>query len=189
MNRKSLIALLSSEKMMPDDLAVLRWTAARIRTQRGEHVYNRLLSTANPFKALVEVLLDADFPPPPCAGNRLLRPITSRAELHGIGLAFRNCLGDPYWLAQAVLKILNGTTYFYEWRGGQPALLSFVRIQDLGWFLHEIEGVEHQPIQHSTREQIVQACSHAPHMCPFAKSSDSDWTDGGFSDLALGLLT
>jgi hypothetical protein len=189
MNRKSVIALLGSEKMLPEDLAVLGWLAARIRAQRGQHAYVTLLSAANPFKALVELLLDGEFPPSPWSGNRLVRPITSRAELHSIGLAFGNCLGNSYWLAQAVLKILNGTTYFYEWRGEQPALLSFVRLQDLGWFLHEIEGVEHQPIRHSTREQIVWACSHALHMCPFAKPSDSDWNDAGFGELILGSST
>jgi hypothetical protein len=36
-------------------------------------------------------------------------------------------------VGRAMLKVINGTRYSYEWRGDQPALLSFVRVQNVGW--------------------------------------------------------
>ena len=60
----------------------------------------------------------------------------------GNSAELRNCLETPTWLTRSVLKVLNGTDYFYEWRGDRAAVLRFVRVQDVGWYLEQIEGVD-----------------------------------------------
>ena len=55
------------------------------------------------MNAVVQLLTDGEFPPPPWPGTNLLRPITSRAQLHRIGAELRNCLEAPTWLTRSVL--------------------------------------------------------------------------------------
>jgi hypothetical protein len=64
-----------------------------------------------------------------------------------------------------VLKVLNGTDYFYEWRGEQRALLQFVRLLDVGWYLEQIAGFDGEGVSATTQKQIVETCSGAPAMC------------------------
>ena len=51
-----------------------------------------------------------------------------------------------------MLKVLNGTDYFYEWGGEQRALLQFVRLQDIGWYLEQIESVDGEDISEMSSE-------------------------------------
>src|SRR4051794_6228908 len=92
-------------------------------------------------------------------------PAPTRAQLHRIGAALRNCLETPAWLTRSVLKVLNGTDYFYEWRGDRGAVLRFVRVQDVGWYLEQIEGVDGGGVSEKTQQQVTQACSRSPVMC------------------------
>jgi hypothetical protein len=117
--------------------------------------------------ALVQVPLEAAFPAPPWPGTDLLKPVTSRAALHRIGIELKNCLETPSWLARSVLKVLNGTDYFYEWRGEQRALLQFVRLLDVGWYLEQIEGIEGEGVSETTQQQIIDTCSGSPVMCAY----------------------
>src|SRR3954453_6630326 len=117
--------------------------------------------------------LDGEFPPPPWPGTNLLRPITSRAQLQRIGAELRNCLETPTWLTRSVLKVLNGTDYFYERRGDPAAVLRFVRVQDVGWYLEQIEGFGGE------------AVSDTPVMC----ACEPNGFDSGFLEKVLSAVT
>ena len=142
MASKRTIGLVMRGQLSAGDLATFGWTVSRIRQLRDRAAYESVLRSTDPMNAVVQLLTDGEFPPPPWPGTNLLRPITSRAQLQRIGAELRNCLETPAWLTRSVLKVLNGTDYFYEWRGDPAAVLRFVRVQDVGWYLEQIEGVD-----------------------------------------------
>src|SRR3954465_11396554 len=138
---------------------------SRSRQLRNLEAYESGLASTDPMNAVVQLLTDGEFPPAPWPGTNLLRPITSRAQLHRIGAELRNCLETPAWLTRSVLKVLNGTDYFYEWGGDRAAVLRFVRVQDVGWYLEQIEGVDGEAVSEKTQQQVTDACSRSPVMC------------------------
>jgi hypothetical protein len=165
MASKRAIGLVMRGHISPGDLATFGWTLSRIRQLKDHEAYERVLTSTDPLTAVVQLLLGAAFPAPPWPGTDLLKPVTSRAALHRIGTELKNCLETPQWLARSVLKVLNGTDYFYEWRGEQRALLQFVRLLDVGWYLEQIEGSEREDVSETTQKQIVETCSGSPIMC------------------------
>jgi hypothetical protein len=110
--------------------------------------------------------------------------VTSRTALHRIGVELKNCLATPRWLAQAVLKVLNGTVYFYEWRGEQRALLQFVRLQDIGWYLEQIESVDGEDISEMSQKAVIETCLGSPVMCAYQTGFDSAFRDKILSAVA-----
>jgi hypothetical protein len=181
---------LSTGKIAPGDLAAFGWTAARIGQEKGTEVYRSLISAKKPIDALVDVLVGAEFPEPPFPGTELLHPVTSRAHLERIGDEFNNCLKHRYWASRAILKVINGARYFYEWRGDQPALLSFVRLQNVGWFLDEVEGANDIPVSEYTRREIIRAFTGAVDLCPFQADKFYGWDqDSAFVESVIGCLS
>src|SRR5215213_5977257 len=51
--------------------------------------------------------------------------------------------------------------------GDQPALLSFVRLQNVGWFLEAVEAANQDAVSENTRRDIIRAFSGAADLCPF----------------------
>jgi hypothetical protein len=131
MASKRTIGLVMRGQLSAGDLATFGWTVSRIRQLRDRAVYENVLTSTDPMNAVVQLLTHGEFPPPPWPGTNLLKPITSRAQLQRIGAELRNCLETRAWLTRSVLKVLNGTDYFYEWRGGPAAVLRFVRVQSV----------------------------------------------------------
>jgi hypothetical protein len=190
MNTKRLISLLSTGKIAPGDLAAFAWTAARIGQEKGPEVYRALISAKKPIDALVDVLVGAEFPQPPFAGTELLHPVTSRAHLQRIGDDFNNCLKHRYWASRAILKVINGARYFYEWRGDEPALLSFLQVQNVGWFLDEVEGANQDVVSEETRRDIMRAFAGAADLCPFQADKFFGWDqDSAFVESVIGSLS
>src|SRR4051795_7928410 len=138
MASKRTFGLVMRGQLSAGDLATFGWTVSRIRQLRDREAYESVLTSTDPMNAVVQLLTDGEFPPAPWPGTVLLKPITSRAQLHRIGAELRNCLETPAWLTRSVLKVLNGTDYFYERRGDPAAVLRFVRVQDVGWYLEQI---------------------------------------------------
>ena len=167
MASKRAIGLVVRGHISPGDLATFGWTLSRIRQLKDQEAYERVLTSAEPLTAVVQLLLEAAFPSPPWLGKDLLKPVTSKARLHRIGTELKNCLETPQWLARSVLKVLNGTDYFYEWRGEQRALLQFVRLLDVGWYLEQIEGLDGEGVSEATQTQILATCSRCPVMCAY----------------------
>ena len=161
------------------------WTMSRIRQLRDRAAYESVLRSTDPMNAVLQLLTDGEFPPPPWPGTNLLRPITSRAQLQRIGAELRNCLETPAWLTRSVLKVLNGTDYFYEWRGDPAAVLRFVRVQDVGWYLEQIEGVDGEAVSEKTQQQVTEACSRSPVMC----ACEPNGFDSAFLEKVLSAVT
>src|SRR5829696_1532299 len=190
LNTKPLIKLLDREKIAPGDLAAFAWTATRIGQEKGPEVYRSLISAKKPIDALVEVLVGAEFPQPPFPGTELLHLVTSRVQLQRIGEEFNNCLRHRYWASRAILKVINGARYFYEWRGDQPALLSFVRLQNVGWFLDEVEAANQDAVSENTRREIMWAFSGAADLCSFQADKFFGWDqDSAFVESVIGCLS
>jgi len=165
MASKRTIGLVMRDQLSAGDLATFGWTVSRIRQLRDRAAYESVLRSTDPINAVVQLLTNGEFPPAPWPGTDLLKPITSRAQLHRIGAQLRNCLEAPAWLTRSVLKVLNGTDYFYEWRGDRAAVLRFVRVQDVGWYLEQIEGVDGGGVSEKTQQQVTDACSRSPVIC------------------------
>ena len=185
MASKRTIGLVMRGQLSAGDLATFGWTVSRIRQLRDRAAYESVLRSTDPMNAVVQLLTDGEFPPPPWPGTNLLRPITSRAQLHRIGAELRNCLETPAWLTRSVLKVLNGTDYFYEWRGDPAAVLRFVRVQDVGWYLEQIEGVDGEAVSEKTQQQVTEACSRSPVMC----ACEPNGFDSAFLEKVLSAVT
>ena len=84
-----------------------------------------------------------------------------------------------------MLKVLNGTDYFYEWRGEPAAVLRFVRVQDVGWYLEQIEGVDGEGVSEKTQQQVTEACSRSPVMC----ACEPNGFDSAFHEKILSAVT
>ena len=185
MASKRTIGLVMRGQLSAGDLATFGWTVSRIRQLRDRAAYESVLTSTDPMNAVVQLLTDGEFPPPPWPGTNLLRPITSRAQLQRIGAELRNCLETPAWLTRSVLKVLNGTDYFYEWRGDPAAVLRFVRVQDVGWYLEQIEGVDGEAVSEKTQQQVTEACSRSPVMC----ACEPNGFDSAFLEKVLSAVT
>ena len=185
MASKRTIGLVMRGQLSAGDLATFGWTVSRIRQLRDREAYESVLTSTDPMNAVVQLLTDGEFPPPPWPGTNLLRPITSRAQLQRIGAELRNCLETPAWLTRSVLKVLNGTDYFYEWRGDRAAVLRFVRVQDVGWYLEQIEGVDGGGVSEKTQQQVTEACSRSPVMC----ACEPNGFDSAFLEKVLSAVT
>jgi hypothetical protein len=184
MASKRAIGLVMRGHISPGDLATFGWTLSRIKQLKDQEAYERVLASTDPLTAVVQLLLEAAFPAPPWPGTDLLKPVTTRAALHRIGVELKNCLETPQWLARSVLKALNGTDYFYEWRGEQRALLQFVRLLDVGWYLEQIEGFDGRGVSETTQKQIIETCSGAPVMC----ACEPTGFDSAFREKLLGAM-
>ncbi len=185
MASKRTIGLVMGGQLSAGDLATFGWTVSRIRQLRNREAYESVLRSTDPMNAVVQLLTDGEFPPPPWPGTSLLKPITSRAQLHRIGAQLRNCLETPTWLTRSVLKVLNGTDYFYEWQGEPAAVLRFVRVQDVGWYLEQIEGVDGGGVSEKTQQQVTEAGSSSPVMC----ACEPNGFDSAFLEKVLSAVT
>jgi hypothetical protein len=86
--------------------------------------------------------------------------------------------------------VINGARYFYELRGDQPALLSFLRLEKVGWFLDEVEGATDIPVSEYTRRDIIRAFSGAADLCPFQANKFYGWNqDSAFVESVIGCLS
>src|SRR5215213_6770252 len=82
MASKRTIGLVMGGQLSAGDLATFGWTVSRIRQLRDRTSYESVLTSMDPMNAVVQLLTDGEFPPAPWPGTDLLKPITSRAQLH-----------------------------------------------------------------------------------------------------------
>src|SRR5215212_1872539 len=127
MASKRTIGLVMGGQLSAGDLATFGWTMSRISQLRDREAYENVLTSTDPMNAVVQLLTNGEFPPPPWPGTNLLKPITSRARLPRTAAELRTCRETPAWLTRSVLKVPDGTHYFYEWRGDPAAVRRFVR--------------------------------------------------------------
>ena len=165
MASKRTIGLVMRGQLSAGDLATFGWTMSRIRQRRDPEAYESVLTSTDPMNAVVQLLTDGEFPPLPGPARACLSRSPHERSSTELGPQLRNCLEAPTWLTRSVLKVLNGRYYFYEWRGDRAAVLRFVRVQDVGWYLEQIEGVDGGGVSEKTQQQVTDACSRSPVMC------------------------
>jgi hypothetical protein len=92
-----------------------------------------------------------------------LRPIRSGPDLHESGSRYENSL-DRYDGVGEVLRVLNGTKYFYEWSGSEGAIVELVRFNTIGWYAYA-RARRNDDVSHSTRRELTREFSLAPNIC------------------------
>ncbi|MDX9862160.1 MAG: hypothetical protein RBS99_14715 [Rhodospirillales bacterium] len=88
------------------------------------------------------------FPPPPFAGDDLLRPIADNEDLRREGRCMGNCV------AELAGSVLDGEAYFYHWAGKDPATVMLENDEERGWILGEALGLFNQALCAWTRYLI-----------------------------------
>ena len=64
-------------------------------------------------------------------------------------------------------------------------MLRFVRVQDVGWYLEQIEGVDGGGVSEKTQHQVTEACSRSPVMC----ACELNDFDSAFLEKVLSAVT
>ena len=160
-------ALLKRSK--PHQYTELVWIVGRLSLLLGENeVEVSIVTGGNPARTVETLIAQLPFPEPPFAGEPRLQPITSANELGKVGKDFRNCLADPRTWFDAVIEVQAGQTYFYQWNGDQPALLSFGRYGSLGWIPTQIEAVNSESPCEITQSEVERVFRKIPEIGPIS---------------------
>ena len=64
-------------------------------------------------------------------------------------------------------------------------MLRFVRVQDVGWYLEQIEGVDGEAVSEKTQQQVTEASSRSPVMC----ACEPNGFDSVFLEMVLSAVT
>jgi hypothetical protein len=160
---KPIVEILKNRHVSDESLCFFAGTLERLRAQDPQ-VAEVILAAPRPLDALWEALQDLPFPEPPWPKDKHLIPVTSRSRLTEIAKEFQNCLRDTDRQLRAVMSVINGNRFFYELRA-EPALLEFVRIGSLGWYLRQACGPENRPISERARSGLILALAKNPSYC------------------------
>jgi hypothetical protein len=166
LDMKPVLDLFRSGKIGFESVGFFTWTLTRLGALQGPQVVRAILSASKPMGMMWEVLQDFPFPDPPWPGDDLLRPVASRGDLQRVAADFKNCITTDHHQREAVLRVLNGGRYFYEWCGVKPALLEFARIGSVGWYLVQAKGRRNRDVPDQERDEILRRLSVAPSFCP-----------------------
>lgn len=162
---KALIAALRTFDDVEKGLPFFAWTIERLEALVGVDLTDAVRRSRQPLALLRRMHQKLPFPPPPWPGNTLLVPLTSRDQLRAAGARLRNCLRDADTLCGAVREVVRGDIYHYEWRGDEPSLLSFRRVEPLGWALEEAKGMDNAPLSQRTRAEISGRLAGVDNVC------------------------
>jgi hypothetical protein len=166
---RSLSAALPIRDDYPEDLALLMWTLERAHQILPKSNVWSVLKEKKPLSAFLTLMAQQTFPTPPWAGTPRLRPIRSGPELHDVGSRYENCL-NRYDGVGEVLRVLNGTKYFYEWSGSERAIVELVRFNSIGWYASDVRARRNDDVSHFTRRELTREFSLAPNICPMRLS-------------------
>jgi hypothetical protein len=166
LNVKPVLDLFKAGRIGFESIGFFTWTIARLEMLKGFRIVQSILSAPKPMEMMWMALQDFPFPRPPWPGDERLRPITTRLDLHRVAADFKNCLTTDQRQREAVLRVLNGSRYFYEWCGPEPALLEFCRIGPVGWYLVQARGRRNRNVPDQERDEILRRLSVAPSLCP-----------------------
>ena len=84
------------------------------------------------------------FPPPPIGSCAHLTPLSTADAMRREALEMQNCLDE------IVPGVLEGSTYFFHWNGGEPATVMLVRDPGHAWQFQKALGFDNQPVDHKT---------------------------------------
>jgi hypothetical protein len=100
------------------------------------------------FEAVREDLYP-ELPAPPHPGTARLKPLATKAALREAGKRFENCL------AERVNHAVTGWSVYYEWTGGEGAIVEIERDAMFGWRLNEAKGRKNAPIAKDERAELA----------------------------------
>lgn len=166
LNVKPVLDLYKGGRIGFESIGFFTWAIARLAMLKGSRIAQSILSAPEPMKMMWEALQDFPFPEPPWPGDDHLRPITTRPDLQRVAAEFKNCLTTDRRQREAVLRVLNGGRYFYEWRGSEPALLEFCRIGPVGWYLVQARCRRNRNVPDHGRDEILRRLSVVSSFCP-----------------------
>lgn len=161
---KHTLAALVHPGIQPEDLALFVWTVSCLE-RAGAASVRLLLNAREPIKALLAILLEREFPAAPWEGTEMLQPIASADELFDQATRFKNCLRRTQYGISEALKVQNGTKYFYEWKGEEPALIDLVRLAKVGWYVNDVQGPSNVEIPQTSRAEIARAFHATSDIC------------------------
>ncbi|PZQ64596.1 MAG: hypothetical protein DI570_04885 [Phenylobacterium zucineum] len=105
-------------------------------------------SEAALFEAVREDLYP-ELPPPPFAGTDSLKPLATKAAMREAARRFSNCL------ATRVNHAVGGYSAYYEWTGGDGAIVEITRDAIFGWRLEEAKGPDNDLLDKEARAALV----------------------------------
>lgn len=149
----------------PEDLALFVWTVERLQAIGNEPCYRSLLASNDPVTALQAALMTRPFPPFPWRGTPRLTPLTTVAEITRVASEFNNCL-QPGHGHRDIMKIFNGTKYFYHWTGDEQAIIELIAVGGVGWFVRDARGPNNESISLRTRRTIARTFAQTDNICP-----------------------
>lgn len=110
--------------------------------------WSELETEAALFEAVREDLYP-EPPPPPFPGNERLKPLATKAAMREAAKRYDNCL------ATRVTNAVSGFSAFYEWTGGDGAVVEIGRDAIFGWRLEEARGPKNAVLDKDTRAELV----------------------------------
>jgi hypothetical protein len=147
----------------PANMPEMSWLVSRLKDVVPEDAIERAIARKrNPLAVVRDLLKTLPFPIAPFPGTAELTPVTSAEDLAATGRSLRNCLRNAEVFAGALIAVLSGRKYFYQWEGEQRALLEFSKIGDIGWVLTECAGRNNDLISTATMQQIRSAVRATP---------------------------
>ena len=102
----------------------------------------------------------------PLKSNGKLNPINDVEHLKLIAQQHGNCLTnfDISW--DAIISVQSGEAHFYHWQGIQDVLIMLQHFSSLGWLIREAYAKNAKPLTTQTRNEIAEALSAFPEICP-----------------------
>lgn len=158
--RNEAFAVLGNKrKIDPRELHCIGWTLERLEQQRGPDVVRKILNASSITDVLCDAIVDLPFPSPPWPETEKLRAISSSTFLKQTGLRFNNCLAITHIRRAAALQILTGFQYYYLWEADTPAILKFIRVLDVGWYLEDCLGPNNVDLPEKQKREMFDALS------------------------------
>lgn len=100
------------------------------------------------FEAVREDLYP-EPPAPPFEGAERLKPLATKAALREAARRYENCL------ATRVNHAVGGFSAYYEWTGGDGAVVELSRDAIFGWRLEEAKGRKNAVLDKDSRAELV----------------------------------
>jgi len=124
------------------DSAEPEWRRRTLGSLQRVRTFDNLLSWSERWELrLTEAV---SFPSPPIETSENLAPLSSAGAMRREALEMQNCLDAM------VPGVLEGSTYFYHWSGGEPATVMLERDSGIGWRFQKALGFDNQPVGRRT---------------------------------------
>jgi len=163
LHTKPVLEILKRGYVTDESLYFFAGTLERLKALSPQ-VVEAILADPKPLEAMWHALQDLPFPGPPWPDDEHLMAVTSRSRLLEIAREFQNCLWNTDSQLDAVMSVINGNRFFYEVRE-EPALLEFIRIGSLGWYLRDFCGPRNKAVSERTREKVLHSLTQRPSFC------------------------